>query len=132
MPAESNTTMEIDWGEIQKKAGPYPLQAFAFVQEGLRDTVDSIRANEPDLPEAGRHVSGQELCIGLRDYAVKQYGLLAHTVLERWSIRRTEDFGRIVFALVEAGMMHKTDEDSLDDFRGVFEFDEAFNPLEVG
>jgi len=129
---ETCPDMEIDWGNIQRKAGPYPLQAFAFVQEGLRYTVESIRANEPDLPEHGRHVSGQELCIGLRDYAIKQYGLLARTVLERWHVRRTEDFGRLVFALVDAGLMSKTDEDSLDDFKGVFEFDEAFEGVEVG
>jgi len=129
---ETCPDMEIDWGNIQRKAGPYPLQAFAFVQEGLRYTVESIRANEPDLPEHGRHVSGQELCIGLRDYAIKQYGLLARTVLERWHVRRTEDFGRLVFALVDAGLMSKTDEDSLDDFKGVFEFDEALEGVEVG
>ena len=129
---ETCPDMEIDWGDIQRKAGPYPLQAFAFVQEGLRYAVESIKANEPDLPEQGRHVSGQELCIGLRDYAIKQYGMLAQTVLERWHVQRTDDFGRIVFALVEAGLMSKTDEDSLEDFKGVFDFSEAFQGVEVG
>lgn len=129
---ESLPEMEIDWGDIQRKAGPYPLQAFVFVQEGLRYTVDSIKTNEPDLPEQGRHVSGQELCIGLRDHAIRQYGMLAQTVLERWNILRTEDFGRVVFALVEAGLMSKTDDDTLDDFKGVFDFTEAFQGVEVG
>jgi uncharacterized repeat protein (TIGR04138 family) len=121
--------MEIDWQTMRANAGPYPPQAFAFVQEGLRHTVEAIRASEPDLPEHGRHVSGQELCIGLRDYAINQYGLLARTVLDRWHIRRTDDFGRIVFAMVDAGLMRKTDEDSFDDFKGVFDFDESFETV---
>lgn len=71
-------------------------------------------------------MTGQELCIGLRDYAVDCFGVLALTVLEQWGIRRTEDFGRIVFAMIDAGFLRKTAEDSLEDFVGVFEFDEAF------
>ncbi len=122
----------IDWRAIREEAGPFPPEAFLFVQQGLRYTIDQIRRHEPDLPEQGRHVSGQELCLGLRDYASNQFGRLARLVLFRWRIRSTEDFGRIVFAMVEAGLMRKTEEDSLEDFRGVYEFDEAFEELEVG
>lgn len=122
------------WDMIRRSAGLYPPQAFAFVQEGLRHTVERLseaRESAQDggaaqTAESGRHVSGQELCIGLREYAVSQYGLLARTVLERWNIRRTEDFGRIVFMLVEAGLLRKTDEDIIEDFSGVFDFDEEF------
>ena len=87
-------------------------------------------SNEP-APDESRHVSGQQLCLGLRDFAIKQYGLLALTVLGRWGLRRTDDFGRIVFAMIEAGLMKKTDEDTLEDFRGVYDFGEAFNALEI-
>jgi len=69
-------------------------------------------------------VSGQQLCLGLRDFAIKQYGLLAKTLLSRWNIKSTEDFGHIVYAMVDAGLMRKNDDDSLDDFRGVFDFDD--------
>ncbi len=128
------------WEMIRRSAGLYPPQAFAFVQAGLRHTVERLsEARERDEnslasseAENGRHVNGQELCIGLRDYAVSQYGLLARTVLEQWNIRRTEDFGRIVFMMVEAGLLRKTDEDSIEDFTGVFDFDEVFGrELEV-
>ncbi len=120
------------WELIKDHAGPYPPQAFVFVQEGLRHTVSTIFGessdDEPDLGslEGERHVSGQQLCMGLRDYAQQEYGLLARTVLESLAVRRTEDFGRIVFAMVEAGLMRKTDEDSLVDFEDVFDFDEVF------
>ena len=67
--------------------------------------------------------------MGLRDYAVAQYGRLALTVLRRWNIHRTEDFGKIVFAMVEAGLMRTSEEDTMEDFQGVFDFDEAFESV---
>ena len=115
----------------------YPVDAFAFVQRGLDFTVrrehgeaDST-AELLDDEQPSRHVSGRLLCEGLRDYAIQQYGLLAGTVLRRWRIHRCEDFGHIVFAMVESGMMHKTDEDSIDDFIDVFSFREAFGSNRV-
>jgi uncharacterized repeat protein (TIGR04138 family) len=73
-------------------------------------------------------VSGQQLCLGLRDFAVEQYGLLARAVLRSWGVTRCDDFGRIVFAMVEAGLMQKTQDDDLTDFEGVYDFAEAFAP----
>ena len=110
----------------------YPLAAFLFVQRGLDHTVRQIHGEADDEADPtereSRHVSGRDLCFGLRDFAVQQYGLLARTVLRRWRIERSEDFGHIVFAMVEAGLMHKTDEDTLDDFVDVFDFTHAFTP----
>ena len=106
-----------------------------FVQRGLDFTVRREHGEAPDVdvptdPEVddqpSRHVSGEQLCLGLRDFALQQYGLLAGTVLRRWRIQRCEDFGRIVFAMVEAGMMHKTDDDTIADFVNAFSFREAF------
>ena len=117
--------------QILAKAGPYPLAAYAFVQEGLRFTVRRVhedRTTDEGLGGMGSsdHVSGQQLCVGLRDYAIEQYGMLARAVLEHWQIRRTDDFGRMVFALIEAGAMSKTPQDTPDDFVAVYDFDEAF------
>jgi len=106
----------------------YPFNAFLFVQEGLDFTVKRIHGEaDPAGPKAKRHVSGRDLCLGLRDVARERYGLLARTVLRRWNINCCEDFGRIVFALVEAGLLQKTDEDTMRDFVGVFDFAEAFD-----
>ncbi len=117
----------IDWKTMRAKVGPYPPEAYEFVQRGLAHTAQIVHG-EKDV-EDNRHVSGQQLCLGLKDFAIKQYGLLARTVLNRGNIRKTEDFGRLVFAMIEAGLMRKTDEDTLEDFIGVFEFDEAFEGL---
>ena len=128
MSKQSTTARAAD---ILAKAGPYPLAAYQFVQEGLRYTVRHVhdeRVNDPGLPGAAvtEHVSGQQLCLGLRDYAIDQYGLLALAVLGHWGIQRTDDFGRMVFAMIEAGAMSKTQQDTPEDFRAVYDFAEAF------
>lgn len=117
------------------KTTRYPVDAFLFVQRGLDFTVtrlhgelEEIDAYETDDSEQSRHVGGQDLCRGLRDFAIKEYGLLARTVLRRWSVTSCRDFGEIVFAMVEGGLMRKTDDDSIHDFHNVFDFSSAFEP----
>ena len=97
----------------------YDREAYRFVSEALNFTGEKI----------GRtgHVTGKELCEGLRDLALREFGRLARTVLANWGIRRTEDVGEIVFNMVEAGLLKKTDEDRREDFRSVFDFEEAFD-----
>ena len=111
--------------EVVEEVGLYPIEAYIFVQKGLSHTVEKIHGSEPK-PQESQHVTGRDLCEGLREYALKEWGLLARTVLARWNVRRTLDFGKIVFALVDNGHMKKTDEDQLDDFRDVYEFKSAF------
>jgi uncharacterized repeat protein (TIGR04138 family) len=114
--------------EIVEIVALYPREAYKFVQAGLAYTVEKIHVDlDDDDPEASRHVSGQQLCEGLREFALREWGLLARTVLRRWGIASTYDFGRIVFALVEHGHMSKTDDDDLEDFRNVFDFKSAFD-----
>jgi uncharacterized repeat protein (TIGR04138 family) len=117
------------WLSLRAAAPAYAPEAFRFIQDGLGHTAKMVHG-EAGSPNESRHVSGQQLCLGLRDYAVQQYGLLAKTVLNRWNIRKTEDFGRLVFAMIETGLMRKTDEDSFEDFVNVFDFDEAFECLQ--
>jgi uncharacterized repeat protein (TIGR04138 family) len=111
---------------VVDKVGLYPREAFEFVQEGLAYTVERAHGQVRD-PQASRHVTGQMLCEGLRQFALMQWGMLARTVLARWNIEATLDFGRIVFAMIESGHMSKTDEDSLEDFRDVYDFRTAFD-----
>lgn len=83
-----------------------------------------LDVDESDEPE--RHVSGQELCEAMRQYAHEQYGYLAKNVLNHWSIFSTSDFGEIVFNLIEIEQMRKTPHDRREDFDNVFDFDEGF------
>lgn len=91
---------------------------------------EMVRGDEQPVGHpVGNHVSGQQLCLGLRSLAVEKYGLLARTVLNGWGVKSTEDFGKIVYAMVDAGLLRTSENDSMDDFRGVYEFDEAFDSL---
>lgn len=105
----------------------YPLEAFVFVQRGLEFTVRRLHGAPDERTETtSHHVTGHDLCTGLRDYAIQEYGLLARMVLRRWNITSSEDFGQIVFAMVDAKLLAKTDEDSIEDFRDIFDFEHAF------
>jgi uncharacterized repeat protein (TIGR04138 family) len=92
--------------------------AYVFVLSALHYVI-------AHLPEP-RHISGRELAEGVRDLALERFGPLARTVLEHWGIRATGNVGDVVFALVEAGVLIKQDEDGPEDFLGVYDFDEAF------
>ncbi len=88
---------------------------------------DAYGEGEDKGPPAGqRHVSGQQLCRSLRDLAIERWGHMARTVLGRWNIHASIDFGEMVYLMIRHGFMRKTEEDSIEDFRDVYDFDEAF------
>ena len=96
----------------------YKLDAYPFVLSALSHTMERLNRKG--------HVSGQELSLGIKEYALNEYGRMARTVLEHWGIKVTGDFGNIVFNMVDAGVLGKTEEDSIDDFADVFDFKSAF------
>lgn len=116
--------------QVVDEVGLYPVEAFEFVQQGLSYTVQKLHG-ELKEEKVSRHVTGRDLCEGLREFALMNWGLLARTVLARWNVRKTIDFGRIVFALVDSGHMQKTDDDTLEDFRDVFDFKKAFENYKI-
>jgi uncharacterized repeat protein (TIGR04138 family) len=125
MPPPNEPVKQKSLHQLAEDTGAYPAEAFEFVQRGLSYTVQKVHGNLVD-PEACRHVSGPQLCHGLREFALSQWGLMARTVLRRWGITSTLDFGQIVFALIQADQMQRTEEDTLDDFRNVYDFRTAF------
>ncbi|HMD54479.1 MAG TPA: Minf_1886 family protein [Phycisphaerae bacterium] len=114
--------------QIVARTGLYPVEAFEFVRAGLAVTAQKVYPDIENRSESRQHVSGRQLCLGLRDFAIRRYGLLAKAVLYHWNVRRTADFGRIVFAMIEANLMRKTSEDSIEDFNDIFDFEAAFEP----
>jgi uncharacterized repeat protein (TIGR04138 family) len=92
--------------------------AYVFVLSALHFVLER-------LPEP-RHITGRELVEGVRDLALERFGPMARTVLDHWGVKATADVGRIVFALVDTGILIKQDDDLLTDFEKVFDFDEAF------
>ena len=100
----------------------YAPEAFLFLNEGLARTLKRIQEKEKQY----RQISGAELSDGLRDYALELYGPLAMTVLGRWGVQSTRDFGEIVYALLSAGLLGKTEDDKIEDFDHLYDFDDAF------
>jgi uncharacterized repeat protein (TIGR04138 family) len=105
----------------------YPLEAYEFLYAALEHTQKRLHRvpAQPGPPTGECHVSGRELLDGIRDLALREFGLMARTVFRLWNIHRTDDFGALVFNLVEAGLMNKTDEDRPEDFQDVFDLDQA-------
>jgi uncharacterized repeat protein (TIGR04138 family) len=99
------------------------LEPAAEVEPGRKPRSRSGRGRKR---QAERHVSGQQLCEAARLYGLQQYGYLAPKVLATWGVRATDDFGAIVFNMIDIGQMRKTKTDRREDFQGVYEFAEAF------
>lgn len=106
----------------------YHANAYPFLFTALNRTQRSLGRSPAHGPEDERaHISGVELLEGIRDFAHEQFGLMAKSVFHCWGIHTTEDFGRMVFELIERGEMRKTENDQLSDFVQVFDFDEALD-----
>ena len=101
----------------------YHPDAYAFVRDALDYTLKDAAEAEGGK---GRHVSGPELLDGFRSYALGQFGPMVLTVFEEWGLGCTRDVGEIVFNLIEAGIFGKTDSDTIEDFTGIFGFEEVF------
>jgi uncharacterized repeat protein (TIGR04138 family) len=126
-------TMHDILAEVVRKDPRYAFEAYEFVFAALQHTQKLLgRQPPPDPagappapPDIQHHVSGRELLVGIRDLALREFGLMARTVFGLWGIRRTDDFGEIVFNLVASNLMSKTDQDNPADFHAVYDFDQA-------
>jgi uncharacterized repeat protein (TIGR04138 family) len=115
--------------EVVRRDPRYAYEAYEFVFEALAHTQKLLNRMPPEGPAgvtAGQHhVSGRELLDGVKDLARREFGLMARTVFKLWGVNRTDDFGEIIFNLIDANLLSKTDSDSKADFRGVYDLDRA-------
>src|SRR5471032_3674877 len=108
---------------ILAKDSRYARDVYSFVRESLDHTQKQVgRENRG----AVRHITGQELLDGIRQFALQQFGPMAVTVFEEWGVKNCRDFGDIVFNMVEISLLAKTDKDSRDDFQNGYDFTDAF------
>ena len=122
------STYHVRLAEVVQRDPRYAYEAYEFVFAALSHTqklLGRVPADEGSIPGAQYHVSGRELVQGVRDLAVREFGLMARIVFRMWGINRTADFGDIVFNLVEENLMSKSDQDSRADFQDVFDMDHA-------
>ncbi len=93
----------------------------------MRDVLDYMASHErKNRARVKGHVSGQQLLEGVREFALAQFGPMVLTVFEYWGVTRCEDFGVIVYDLIEAGLLSKSETDSIEDFSGAYSFRDAF------
>ena len=144
---DSKSLQEIE--NLAERDGRYKSDAYLFVYDALAYTVQRLGKNKDDeekrhiggLPQASaellgdkdtlaeekRHISGRELLFGISEYSADQFGPLTCSVFAHWGIEQTRDFGEIVFNLVGAKLLRKTDEDRIEDFVDVYDFAEEFD-----
>jgi uncharacterized repeat protein (TIGR04138 family) len=102
-----------------------------FSPEAYEFISDAVAYTARKLGKAGRtrnrHITGQELLSGIREYALQQFGPLTLDVLRDWGIHDSLCIGHIVFNMVDSQLLGKSDQDSLKDFARGFDFVEAFS-----
>jgi uncharacterized repeat protein (TIGR04138 family) len=121
------STYQARLAEVVQRDPRYAYEAYEFVFAALGHTQKLLGRIPPDAEAPGpqHHVSGRELVHGIRDLAVREFGLMARVVFRMWGINRTGDFGEIVFNLVAENLMSTTEQDRRADFQDVFDLDQA-------
>lgn len=109
--------------EIIKIDIRYKPDAYEFVMQALWFAQKKLKKEG--------HINGRELLEGIREFGLEQYGPMTRAVFEHWGIKATADFGDIVFNMVRNGIMSKTDKDSPEEFKDVYEFKEAFDIFRI-
>jgi uncharacterized repeat protein (TIGR04138 family) len=104
--------------EICEQDQRYHLDAYLLVLDALSFTQKKFRRP--------KHVTGKELLEGIKILLMDEFGPMTMLVLEHWGIKSTEDFGNIVFNLVNRRVLSKTEEDNLESFRDVYDFEKVF------
>jgi uncharacterized repeat protein (TIGR04138 family) len=115
--------------DVARRDPRYAYEAYEFVFQALEHTHKLLGRDPPDAQtepnDPKYHVTGPQLVEGIRLFALEEFGLMARVVFHMWGIRRTDDFGEIVFNLIDAELMSKTAEDRREDFHDLYNLDEA-------
>lgn len=113
--------------ELTRDDPRYTYEAYEFVCEAIGYTQEMLGRSpqEEDDPDTDYHVTGAELIRGACELAVAEFGMMAPVVFRLWGIRKTDDVGNIVFHLIRAEKLSKSDRDELDDFRDLFDLEQA-------
>lgn len=111
--------------QISQTDPRFAADAYYFLRDALDHTQAQLRKPSSERKQP-QHVSGKELLEGIRDLAIEQFGPMALTVLNDWGVTRCEDFGEIVFNMVDSKLLSKTADDTREDFKSIYDFEEAF------
>lgn len=104
--------------DIYAQDSRYKPDSYEFLMQALYFTQSKLKRQG--------HITGRELSEGIRQFSIEQFGPMAKTVLNHWGITKTQDIGNIVFNLADKKIISRTDSDSIEDFRDVYDFEAAF------
>lgn len=104
---------------IVKKEKKYKKEAYEFLMQALSYTQNKLKRKG--------HVSATELLSGIKELALEQFGPMAGFVFKKWGVIRSDDFGQMVFNMIENGLLFKNEGDSKSDFKGIYNFQEIFD-----
>jgi uncharacterized repeat protein (TIGR04138 family) len=108
---------------IITKDSRFHHSSYLFLKETLDFTLNRIAEQNKGRQ---RHITGAELLIGFRDFALEQFGPMAHTLFKEWGLSKCQDVGDMVFSLIEEGVFGKQDSDTKEDFAEIYSFEEVF------
>lgn len=108
----------------------YTPQAYHLVRLALDYAQKKVHGEAKKSKEGShapnRHVTGEQLLDGFREYVLNTYGPMSYHLLQNWGLKKTVDVGHIVFGLIDQGLFGRSDDDNLSDFENLFDFKEAF------
>ena len=110
--------------QIAKEDGRYNASAVKFIYDGLGYTIQSVKEGGKQFDS--HHISGAELANGIAQLAVKRWGRLAKSVLNQWGVKTTRDIGEIVHLMIANEWMTAQENDIIEDFDDVYDFEETF------
>ncbi|MCB9895234.1 MAG: hypothetical protein H6839_12340 [Planctomycetes bacterium] len=127
-PQEPETPIDVEAVllDVRRKDPRYRSAAYRFVLfQGIEYTLREYAG----VPQGEyRHMSGREICEGLRLLALSEFGPLAFDVWAWWGVQTTRDWGEIVFNLIHAGLLNADEQDRIEDFDDVYDVRRALSP----
>jgi uncharacterized repeat protein (TIGR04138 family) len=110
--------------DVRKRDRRFSRFAYYFLLDALDWTMS--RLGRDQLTGEERHIGGRELLQGIKEFGAEQFGPMAAMVFEHWGVQRTDDFGEIVFNLIDAELLSRRPTDSRLDFADGFDFQSTF------
>jgi len=113
--------------ELTRHDPRYVYEAYDFMCDAVEYTQEMLGRVpvEEDDPEMDYHITGEELVRGAVELGILEFGMMAPIVFRRWGVRQTDDIGHIVFNLIEANKLSRSDRDDIADFQNLFDLENA-------
>ncbi|MEZ6143391.1 MAG: hypothetical protein R3B84_22720 [Zavarzinella sp.] len=100
------------------------VEAFALFDVVMQEiSWHTLNAGMDDNPP---HLGAAAFCRLLRSRTHHEFGEDSVEILKGWGLHRSEDIGRVVFALVEAGWIDASPDDKRADFDHLFLVEDYF------